>query len=43
VVGRNGVEPLLGSAYSHYLTFMDPFTTGLGGAFAGFGSYAHGC
>jgi len=41
--GRGGVEPVLGSAYGGYLTFMGPLTTGLGGPYAGFGSYAQGC
>jgi hypothetical protein len=41
--GRGGVEPVLGSAYGNYLTFMGPLTTGLGGPYAGFGSYAQGC
>jgi hypothetical protein len=41
--GRGGVEPELGSAYNGNLTFMGPLTTGLGGPFAGFGSYAQGC
>ena len=41
--GRGGIEPLFGSAYGNHLTFMGPLTTGLGGPFAGFGSYAQGC
>jgi hypothetical protein len=41
--GRGGIEPLFGSAYGGYLTFMGPLTTGLGGPYAGFGSYAQGC
>ena len=41
--GRGGVEPVLGSAYGGYLTFMGPLTTGLGGPYAGFGNYAQGC
>lgn len=41
--GRGGIEPVLGSAYGGYLTFMGPLTTGLGGPFAGFGTYAQGC
>jgi hypothetical protein len=41
--GRGGVEPVLGSAYGNYLTFMGPLTTGLGGPYTGFGSYAQGC
>jgi hypothetical protein len=36
-------SPLLGSAYNGNLTFMGPLTTGLGGAYAGFGSYPQGC
>jgi hypothetical protein len=41
--GRGGVEPVLGHAYNSYLTFMGPLTTGLGGPYAGFGTYAQGC
>jgi hypothetical protein len=41
--GRGGIEPLFGAAYDHYLTFMGTLTTGLGGAYAGFGTYAQGC
>ena len=41
--GRGGVEPVLGNAYNSYLTFMGPLTTGLGGPYAGFGTYAQGC
>ena len=41
--GRGGLEPVLGPAYGGYLTFMGPLTTGLGGAYAGFGTYAQGC
>jgi hypothetical protein len=41
--GRGGVEPVLGAAYSDNLTFMGSLTTGLGGPYAGFGSYAQGC
>jgi hypothetical protein len=41
--GRGGIEPLFGSAYKGYLTFMGQLTTSLGGAYAGFGSYAQGC
>ena len=41
--GRGGVEPVLGAAYNNYLTFMGPLTTGLGGLYTGFGSYAQGC
>jgi hypothetical protein len=41
--GRGGVEPLFGSAYNGYLTFMGTLTTGLGGPYAGFGTYAQGC
>jgi hypothetical protein len=41
--GRGGIEPVLGSSYDSYLTFMGPLTTGLGGPYAGFGSYAQGC
>jgi hypothetical protein len=41
--GRGGVEPVLGDAYGGYLTFMGPLTTGIGGPYADFGSYAQGC
>jgi hypothetical protein len=41
--GRGGIEPVLGSAYGGHLTFMGPLLTGLGGPFAGFGTYAQGC
>jgi hypothetical protein len=41
--GRGGVEPVLGSAYGGHLTFMGPLLTGLGGPYAGFGTYAQGC
>jgi hypothetical protein len=41
--GRGGVETAIGPAYNNYLTFMGPLTTGLGGAYAGFGTYAQGC
>jgi hypothetical protein len=41
--GRGGIEPVLGSSWDGRLTFMGPRTTGLGGGFAGFGSYAQGC
>jgi hypothetical protein len=41
--GRGGIEPVLGPAYGGYLTFMGPLTTGPGGAYAGFGTYARGC
>jgi hypothetical protein len=41
--GRGGVEPVLGSAYNSNLTFMGPLTTGIGGPYAGFGTYAQGC
>jgi hypothetical protein len=41
--GRGGVEPVLGAAYSNNLTFMGSLTTGLGGLYTGFGSYAQGC
>ena len=41
--GRGGVESAIGPAYNNHLTFMGPLTTGLGGPFAGFGSYAQGC
>jgi hypothetical protein len=41
--GRGGIEPVLGSAYHGYLTFMGPLLTGLGGPYAAFGTYAQGC
>lgn len=41
--GRGGVEQVFGSAYNGNLTFMGPLTTGIGGGYAGFGSYAQGC
>jgi hypothetical protein len=41
--GRGGVESVLGHSYNSYLTFMGPLTTGLGGPYAGFGTYAQGC
>jgi hypothetical protein len=41
--GRGGIEPVLGSAYNSYLTFMGPLLTSLGGPYAGFQTYAQGC
>jgi hypothetical protein len=41
--GRGGVEQVLGPAYGNHLTFMGPLLTGLGGPYAGFGTYATGC
>jgi hypothetical protein len=41
--GRGGVEPAVGASWDGRLTFMGPRTTGLGGPYAGFGSYALGC
>ena len=41
--GRGGVESAIGSSFNSYLTFMGPLTTGIGGPYAGFGSYAQGC
>jgi len=41
--GRGGIEPVLGSAYNGYLTFMGPLLTGLGAPWDAFGSYAQGC
>ena len=41
--GRGGVEPVVGPSWDGRLTFMGPRTTGLGGPYAGFGSYAQGC
>jgi hypothetical protein len=42
-VGRGGVEPVLGPSWDGRLTFMGSRTTGLGGPYAGFGSYAQSC
>jgi hypothetical protein len=41
--GRGGIEPVLGSSYGGYFTFMGPLLTGLGGPYAGFSTYAQGC
>jgi hypothetical protein len=41
--GRGGVEPVMGPSWDGRLTFMGPRTTGLGGPWVGFGTYAHGC
>ena len=41
--GRGGVESAFGPAYGSYLTFMGPLTTGIGGPYADFGTYAQGC
>jgi hypothetical protein len=41
--GRGGIEPVMGPSWDGRLTFMGPRTTGLGGGFAGFGTYAQGC
>jgi hypothetical protein len=41
--GRGGVEPVVGPSWDGRLTFMGPRTTGPGGPYAGFGSYAQGC
>ena len=47
--GRGGIEPVLGAAYPNpdstaRLTFMGERTTAnIGGPFAGFANYAHGC
>ena len=41
--GRGGVETAVSPAFHDHLTFMGPLTTGLGGAYTGFGSYAEGC
>jgi hypothetical protein len=41
--GRGGVEPVMGPSWDGRLTFKGPRTTGLGGPWALFGTYAHGC
>jgi hypothetical protein len=41
--GHGGVEAAGYTSYNHYLTFMGPLTTNLGGPFAGFGDYSEGC
>jgi hypothetical protein len=45
--GRGGIEPVLGSSFtstkSPSYTFMGTRLTRLGGAYAGFGTYAQGC
>jgi hypothetical protein len=41
--GRGGIEPVLGGSWDRRLTFMGPRTIAIGGAWAAFGSYAHGC
>ena len=41
--GRGGVEPVMGSSWDGRLTFMGPRTTGIGGPFAAFSTYATGC
>ena len=41
--GRGGIEPVLGPTWDGRLTFDGSLTTGLGGPYAGFGSYAQGC
>jgi hypothetical protein len=41
--GHGGVEAAGYTSYNHNLTFMGPLTTGLGGPFAGFGTYSQGC
>jgi hypothetical protein len=41
--GRGGIERLMGPSWNGLLTFMGTRTTGLGGAFATLGTYAHSC
>ncbi|HEY8842392.1 MAG TPA: hypothetical protein VIM23_00670, partial [Gaiellaceae bacterium] len=41
--GRGGVEAAGYNSWDGRLTFMGPLTTGLGGPYTGFGSYAQGC
>jgi hypothetical protein len=41
--GRGGIEPVMGPSWDGRLTFMGPRTTGLGGPYVGFGTYAQGC
>jgi hypothetical protein len=41
--GHGGVESAGYTSYNGNLTFMGPLTTGLGGPFAGFGTYSQGC
>jgi hypothetical protein len=41
--GRGGVEAAGFHSWDGRLTFMGPRTTGIGGPYAGFGSYAQGC
>jgi hypothetical protein len=41
--GRGGVEPVVGASFDHRLTFMGSRTTGIGGPYTGFASYAQGC
>ena len=41
--GRGGVEPVMGPSWDGRLTFMGPRTIAIGGPWAAFGTYAHGC
>jgi len=41
--GHGGIESAGFHSWDGRLTFMGPRTTGLGGAYAGFGSYSQGC
>jgi hypothetical protein len=41
--GRGGIEPVLGSSWDGHFTFMGARTINLGGGWASFGTYAHGC
>jgi hypothetical protein len=41
--GRGGIESVLGASWNGRLTFMGARTTGLGGSWTTFGTYAHSC
>ena len=41
--GRGGMEPVMGPSWNGRLTFMGARTTGLGGLWTAFGTYAHNC
>lgn len=41
--GRGGIEPVLGSSWDGRFTFDGPRTTGLGGFFTAFTTWAHNC
>ena len=42
-LARGGMEALGYNTWDGRLTFMGPRTTGLGGAYTGFGTYSTGC